>query len=211
MFQKKKLSREKQGVVMRWIATALTFVVAGIGAWYWFSYTSTSIASNGTEAVILEPGPSEVIQTVPPPSGERTAAIEQLDCRVLKPTPSVDIVTEAATADGPAPTHTKVKTIVITRSEAPQPKVAGAEPAAPQLEVNSWVIVTGNRVNVRETPNSSGRRLARYVRDTKLERLDERGSWVKVKHSETGKIGWIYRKFLKEVPSVITETNQPAA
>jgi len=196
---------------MRWIATALTFVVAGIGAWYWFSYTSTSIASaNGTEAVILEPRPSEVIQTVTPPSGERTAAIEQPDRGVLKPTPSVDIVTEAATADGPAPTHTRVKTTVITRSEAPQPKVARAEPAAPPLEVNSWVIVTGTRVNVRETPDSSGRRLASYVRDTKLERLEESDSWLKVKHPETGKIGWMYGKFLKEVPSVITKTNQPS-
>ncbi|MGI9382640.1 MAG: SH3 domain-containing protein [Methyloligellaceae bacterium] len=58
----------------------------------------------------------------------------------------------------------------------------------------SWVRVAASGVNVRSGPR--GRKRASFPRNTRLELLARKGSWLKVRHPRTRKTGWVYRKFV---------------
>ncbi len=81
-----------------------------------------------------------------------------------------------------------------------EPKAAPEKEDARQNNVTpvdpTWVYVTGNRVNVRDKPDLSGKRIAIYSRPIRLVLVGERGDWLAIKHPSEDVLGWMHRDYL---------------
>lgn len=60
----------------------------------------------------------------------------------------------------------------------------------------TWVYVTGTRVNVRDRPDLSGKRIATYSRPIRLVFVRERGDWLAIRHPTEHVLGWMHRDYL---------------
>jgi hypothetical protein len=76
-----------------------------------------------------------------------------------------------------------------TPTPATVPTTAGAETP------KAFVRVTGSSLNVRSSPSSSARTVARLPRGARLERRGETGGWVQVALPD-GRIGWVSDRYV---------------
>lgn len=67
---------------------------------------------------------------------------------------------------------------------------------APETTPSTWIYVTGSRVNMRDQPSLSGRRIGSYSQPTRLAYLGEEGDWVKVEHPTEQTTGWMHNDYL---------------
>lgn len=71
-----------------------------------------------------------------------------------------------------------------------------ASRAKRKADRRSWVRVAASGVNVRSRPRGAKR--TSFPRNTRLQLLGRKGSWLKVRHPRTRKTGWVYRKFVSK-------------
>ena len=81
----------------------------------------------------------------------------------------------------------------LTELQGP-PKGFPAHRAKRVADRRSWVRVAASGVNLRSRPRGSKR--TSFRRNTRLELLAKKGSWLKVRHPRTRKTGWVYRKYV---------------
>lgn len=124
---------------------------------------------------------------------------------ILRPRNGTTGKTQARDAD-PAPLVPVQQPKITRATEAVQINPAVAAAALAQNDQASgparkWVRVTGTRVNVRAAPASSAARITTLPRDTRLELLEERGEWLRIRNPETDETGWMFARFLVEAPA----------
>lgn len=81
----------------------------------------------------------------------------------------------------------------LTELQGPQQSFP-AHRAKRQADRRSWVRVAASGVNLRTRPRGTKR--TSFRRNTRLELLAKKGSWLKVRDPRTRKTGWVYRKYV---------------
>jgi uncharacterized protein YgiM (DUF1202 family) len=93
--------------------------------------------------------------------------------------------------------------------QAPEaaPVVLEAVPPAPPPPV--YVRVTGSRLNVRESPSTKARTIAKVARGSRLARLSEQGEWLEVEMAD-GSRGWVHGSYVRREPECQPDSREPA-
>ena len=100
---------------------------------------------------------------------------------------------------------------LTTAGPEPSSPVAGTKTAAaangsivadspPQATHYEWVEVAED-VNMRVGPTRSSSVLAVKIKGTRMKVASRDANWIEVVDSDTGRKGWIYQKFLRDVPA----------
>ena len=78
---------------------------------------------------------------------------------------------------------------------APEPAQAAEEPPAPQAVEVPWIVP--RTVNVRDTPSTRARTVAKATKGSRLTSFEERDGWVRVRLPDT-RTGWIRKDLLRK-------------
>lgn len=74
--------------------------------------------------------------------------------------------------------------------------------------VEGKYMVVGDSVNMRAEPSTRYRIIAIYHRGDLLEGVKGNGSWMELKDSETGRVGYMYCEYLQEYTEPASETDE---
>ncbi len=86
-----------------------------------------------------------------------------------------------------------------------EPSAAAEEPPAAQAVEVPWIVP--KTVNVRETPSTKARTVARATKGSRLTSFEERDGWVRVKLPDT-RTGWIRKDLLRKDDGCIPDRKE---
>jgi hypothetical protein len=92
---------------------------------------------------------------------------------------------------------------------SPEAAPAAREAVPPSPPPPVYLRVTGSRLNVRESPSTQARTIARVARGTRLARLSEQGEWVEVALAD-GARGWVHGGYVSPEPECPPDSREPS-